>query len=109
MAGPLDTIRARILIGLTLLLAGVAATAHAGAVRLQAAELTRLVRDLARRQGLKAAKAAEHLSAEATDREHQLWIFVAALVLAGFFLSRYTLESVHAPLGRLVTAAERLG
>src|SRR5207244_1402156 len=75
----------------------------------QAAELTRLVRDLARRQGLKAAKAAEHLSAEATDREHQLWIFVAALVLAGFFLSRYTLESVHAPLGRLVTAAERLG
>ncbi len=85
------------------------AVAHAGAVRLQAAELTRLVRDLARRQGLKAAKAAEHLSAEATDREHQLWIFVAALVLAGFFLSRYTLESVHAPLGRLVTAAERLG
>src|SRR5207249_1097613 len=82
------------------------AVAHAGAVRLQAAELTRLVRDLARRQGLKAA---EHLSAEATDREHQLWIFVAALVLAGFFLSRYTLESVHAPLGRLVTAAERLG
>ncbi len=85
------------------------AVAHAGTVRLQAAELTRLVRDLARRQGLKAAKAAEHLSAEATDREHQLWIFVAALVLAGFFLSRYTLESVHAPLGRLVTAAERLG
>ena len=85
------------------------AVAHAGAVRLQAAELTRLVRDLARRQGQKAAKAAEHLSAEATDREHQLWIFVAALVLAGFFLSRYTLESVHAPLGRLVTAAERLG
>ena len=30
MAGPLDTIRARILIGLTLLLAGVAATAIAG-------------------------------------------------------------------------------
>ena len=85
------------------------AVARAAAVRLQAAELTRLVRDLSRRQAQKAEHAAERLTADASDRERQLWVFVGALVLAGFFLSRYTLQSVHGPLGRLVTAAERLG
>jgi len=32
-----------------------------------------------------------------------------SLLLVGFFLSRYTLQSVQGPLGRLVTAAERFG
>ena len=34
---------------------------------------------------------------------------MVALVLLGFFLSRYTVQSVDGPLGRLVTAAERFG
>src|SRR3989454_10630640 len=49
------------------------------------------------------------LTADAADRERKLWVFVVALVIAGFFLSRYTVQSVHGPLGRLVTAAERFG
>ena len=85
------------------------ARARAAAVRLQATELTRLVRDLSRRQAQKAVKSAERLTADAADRERKLWVFVVALVLLGFFLSRYTVQSVHAPLGRLVTAAERFG
>src|SRR5260370_1133117 len=85
------------------------AVAHAAAVRPQAAQLTRLVRDLSRRQAQKAARAAERLTLDAGERERNLWVLVAALVVAGAFLSRYTLQSVHTPLGRLVTAAERLG
>src|SRR6266487_1554780 len=65
------------------------------------------LRDLGRDQ--EAAKAAQRLSADAADRERKLWVFVVALVIAGFFLSRYTVQSVHGPLGRLVTAAERFG
>src|SRR5213596_3713674 len=63
------------------------AAARAAAVRPQAAELTRLVRDLSQRQAQKAAKAAQRLSADAADRERKLWVFVVALVIAGFFLS----------------------
>ena len=85
------------------------AVARAAAVRPQAAELTRLVRDLSRRQAQNAAKAAARLTSDAGDRERKLWIGVAALVVLGFFLSRYTLQSVQGPLGRLVTAAERFG
>src|SRR5207244_1296390 len=61
------------------------------------------------RQAQKAAKVAQRLSADAADRERKLWVFVVALVIAGFFLSRYTVQSVHGPLGRLVTAARRFG
>src|SRR5207248_10099586 len=85
------------------------AAARAAAVRLQVTDLTRLVRDLSRRQAQKAVKAAERLTADAADRERKLWVFVVALVLLGFFLSRYTVQSVHGPLGRLVTAADRSG
>jgi len=85
------------------------AAERAGAVRSQATELTRLVRDLSRRQAQKAARAAERLTADAADRERKLWAFVVALVVAGVFLSRYTLQSVQGPLARLVTAAERFG
>ena len=85
------------------------AVARAAAVRAQATELTRLVRDLSRRQAQRAARAAERLTADAADRERKLWAFVVALVVAGVFLSRYTLQSVQGPLARLVTAAERFG
>ena len=85
------------------------AAARAAAVRPQAAELTRLVRDISRRQAQKAVKSAERLTANAADRERKLWVFVVTLVVLGFFLSRYTVQSVHGPLGRLVTAAERFG
>jgi len=85
------------------------AVARAALVRSQATELTRLVRDLSRRQAQKAAKAAERLTADAAERERKLWAFVVALVVAGVFLSRYTLQSVQGPLARLVTAAERFG
>jgi methyl-accepting chemotaxis protein len=88
---------------------GQEALARVSAVRPQAAELTRLVRDLSHRQAQKAGQAADRLEADAADREHKLWVLVASLVLAGFFLSRYTLQSVQRPLGRLVTAAERFG
>src|SRR5207302_9282016 len=57
----------------------------------------------------RAARAAERLTADAADRERKLWAFVVALVIAGVFLSRYTLQSVQGPLARLVTAAERFG
>jgi methyl-accepting chemotaxis protein len=85
------------------------AVARAAGVRAQAAELTRLVRDLSRRQAQKAATIAERLTADAQARERTLWTVVAALLLAGIFLSRYTLQSVQSPLSRLVTAAERFG
>ncbi len=83
--------------------------ARASAVRPQAAELTRLVRDLSQRQALKAAQAAARLAAEARDREQKLLVLVVSLVVVGFLLSRYTLQSVQGPLSRLVTAAERFG
>src|SRR5207244_11139310 len=54
------------------------AAARAAAVRPQAAELTRLVRDLSQRQAQKAAKVAQRLSADAADRERKLWVFVVA-------------------------------
>ncbi|HVH09735.1 MAG TPA: methyl-accepting chemotaxis protein [Gemmatimonadales bacterium] len=85
------------------------ALARAAAVRPRAAELTRLVRDLSRRQARRATRAAERLAAEASDRERKLWVFVVALVVAGAFLTRYTLQSVQGPLARLITAAERFG
>jgi len=85
------------------------AVARASAVRPQATELTRLVRDLSRRQAQKAAKTAARLTADAGARERNLWVLVVALVVAGLFLSRYTLQSVQGPLDRLVTAAERFG
>src|SRR5207244_3495522 len=46
---------------------------------------------------------------DAAERERKLWIGVGALMIVGFLLSRYTLQSVQGPLGRLVTAAERFG
>jgi len=85
------------------------ALARVSAVRPQAAELTRLVRDLSRRQAQKAGHAADRLEADSTDRERKLWVLVVTLVLVGFFLSRYTLQSVQGPLSRLITAAERFG
>ncbi|HVH67271.1 MAG TPA: HAMP domain-containing methyl-accepting chemotaxis protein [Gemmatimonadales bacterium] len=85
------------------------AVAQAATVRAQAAELTRLVRDLSRRQAQKAGQTADRLAAEALERERTLWTLVAALLLGGILLSRYTLQSVQGPLGRLVTAAERFG
>jgi len=85
------------------------AVARAGAVRPQAAELTRLVRDLSHRQAQNAGHVADRLAADASDRETRMWVLVIALLLSGFFLSRYTLQSVQGPLGRLVTAAERFG
>src|SRR2546425_8607045 len=44
------------------------AAARAAAVRPQAAELTRLVRDLSQRQAQKAGKAAQRVSADRADR-----------------------------------------
>src|SRR5881296_879362 len=85
------------------------ALGRAAAVRPQAAELTRLVRDLSSRQADKATQAAERLAADSIDRERKLLVLVVSLLVVGFFLSRYTLQSVQGPLGRLVTAAERFG
>jgi methyl-accepting chemotaxis protein len=85
------------------------AVTRAAAVRSQASELTRLVRDLARRQAQKAGQTAERLSADARERERTLWTVVGVLVIGGILLSRFTVQSVQGPLSRLVTAAERFG
>ena len=85
------------------------AVAQGAAAQSQATELTRLVHELSRRQAQRAGKAADRLTADASDRERDLWALLAALLLAGTVLSRFTLQSVQGPLGRLVTAAERLG
>src|SRR3989441_743232 len=78
------------------------AVARVSAVRPQAAELTRLVRDLSRRQADKATQAAERLAADSIDRERKLWVLVVSLLLVGFFLSRCTPQSGQGPLGRPV-------
>ncbi len=85
------------------------AVAHLLAVREPAGELTRLVRDLSGRQALKAAQAADRLAADSTRRERSLWVLLGLLAIGGGLLSRYTLQLVEGPLGRLVTAAERFG
>src|SRR5207302_5297189 len=83
--------------------------AQSAAVRPQAAEVTRLVRDLSSRQAAKAVQAAARLAEASRDRETALWILLVGIALVGFFLARWALLSVQGPLSRLVTAAERFG
>ena len=85
------------------------AQAEAVAVREPTAELTRLVRDLSSRQAVRAAQAGDRLAAASRQGERILWLVLTLLVVAGGVLSFYTLRWVEAPLGRLVTAAERFG
>jgi len=85
------------------------AMAQSAAVRPQAAEVTRLVRDLSSRQAAKAVQAAARLAEASRDRETALWILLVGIALVGFFLARWALLSVQGPLSRLVTAAERFG
>jgi len=80
---------------------------EAVAVREPTAELTRLVRDLSSRQAVRAAQAGDRLAAASRQGERILWLVLTLLVVAGGVLSFYTLRWVEAPLGRLVTAAER--
>src|SRR2546429_3997989 len=68
-----------------------------------------MVGDHHQRQAEKAGKSAQRLSADAVDRERKLWVFVVALVSADFFVAHYTVQAVHGPQGRQVTAAERFG
>jgi methyl-accepting chemotaxis protein len=86
-----------------------AAAARTAAVRPQATELTRLVRDLSSRQAVKAAQAAERLATASRERERKLWVMLIAIAVAGLFVARWMLQSVQRPLQRLVTAAERFG
>src|SRR2546430_8611317 len=85
------------------------AQAEAVAVREPTAELTRLVRDLSSRQAVRAAQAGDRLAAASRQGERILWLVLTLLVVAGGVLPFYTLRWVEAPLGRLVTAAERFG
>jgi len=85
------------------------AMGQSAAVRPQAAEVTRLVRDLSSRQAAKAVQAAARLAEASRDRETALWILLVGIALVGFFLARWALLSVQGPLSRLVTAAERFG
>jgi len=85
------------------------AQARSVAVRPQAAELTRLARDLSARQAAKATQAAGRLATASKQREQALWLILAAIAVGGVFVARWTLQSVQGPLGRLVTAAERFG
>src|SRR5688572_5224433 len=84
------------------------ALAQSLAVRPRAEELTRLVRDLASRQARKATQAADRLADDSQQRERTLWLLLALVAVGGSFLARWTLQSVQGPLGRLITAAERL-
>jgi len=85
------------------------ALAQAVAVRPQASELARLVRDLAVRQAAKAARAADRLAAASRHGEQTLWLILVVMAAGGGLVARWTLQSVQAPLGRLVTASERFG
>ncbi|PYP18801.1 MAG: hypothetical protein DMD52_01145 [Gemmatimonadetes bacterium] len=85
------------------------ALARSAAVRPQAAEVTRLVRDLSSRQAVKAAQVADRLSAASREREKALWLLLGGIAVVGLFLARWAMLSVQGPLSRLVTAAERFG
>ena len=85
------------------------ALAHSAAVRPHAAEVTRLVRDLATRQAVKAAQVADRLAAASREREKELWLLLGGIAVVGLFLARWAMLSIHGPLSRLVTAAERFG
>jgi len=85
------------------------ALAQSAAVRPQAAEVTRLVRDLATRQAVKAAQVADRLAAASREREKELWLLLGGIAVVGLFLARWAMLSIHGPLSRLVTAAERFG
>src|SRR6266511_765051 len=68
-----------------------------------------LVRDLAVRQAAKAARAADRLAAASRHGEQTLWLILVVMAAGGGLVARWTLQSVQAPLGRLVTASERFG
>ena len=85
------------------------ALAQSAAVRPRAAEVTRLVRDLASRQAVKAAQVADRLAAASREREKELWLLLGGIAVVGLFLARWAMLSIHGPLSRLVTAAERFG
>src|SRR5207244_4617226 len=85
------------------------ALAQSAAVRPQAAEVTRLVRDLATRQAVKAAQVGDRLAAAWREREKELWLLLGGIAVVGLFLARWAMLSIHGPLSRLVTAAERFG
>ena len=85
------------------------ALAQSAAVRPHAAEVTRLVRDLATRQAVKAAQVADRLAAASREREKELWLLLGGIAVVGLFLARWAMLSIHGPLSRLVTAAERFG
>jgi len=85
------------------------ALAQSAAVRPRAAEVTRLVRDLASRQAVKAAQVADRLAAASRGREKELWLLLGGIAVVGVFLARWAMLSIHGPLSRLVTAAERFG
>ncbi len=85
------------------------ALTQSAAVRPRAAEVTRLVRDLASRQAVKAAQVADRLAAASREREKELWLLLGGIAVVGLFLARWAMLSIHGPLSRLVTAAERFG
>jgi len=85
------------------------ALAQSATVRPHAAEVTRLVRDLATRQAVKAAQVADRLAAASREREKELWLLLGGIAVVGLFLARWAMLSIHGPLSRLVTAAERFG
>jgi len=85
------------------------ALAQSAAVRPEAAEVTRLARDLSSRQAAKAAQAGDRLTAASKEREKGLWLLLVAIAVIALLLARWALLSIQGPLSRLVTAAERFG
>jgi methyl-accepting chemotaxis protein len=88
---------------------GARARAQAATVRETASELMRLVRDLSTRQSAKAAASAARLSEQTRRQEFTLAGVLLIVIMGGILGSLRTLQAVQAPLGRLVTAAERFG
>jgi methyl-accepting chemotaxis protein len=82
---------------------------QAATVREAAAELMRLVRDLSARQAAKAAASADRLNKRTRRQEFTLAGVLVLVIMGGVLGSVRTLQAVQAPLGRLVTAAERFG
>ncbi|MGH7643998.1 MAG: methyl-accepting chemotaxis protein [Gemmatimonadales bacterium] len=85
------------------------ALARAAAVGAPAGELLGLVRQVASRQGDKAAVAADRLQAQAASRELLLWTVAGVVLLFGVGMARWTLQELATPLKALATLAERCG
>ena len=103
--GVVNTIRWRIIFGLSGLLAGLVVAAIVGVTSIHA-----LHSSFEAEVGPAATTAAgQRLERLATERETALWLVLTTTTVLGVAVAVFTLRSIAGPLQRLVIAAERLG